>query len=410
MSAVAITGAGVVTPVAQSPAELHEALCAGVDAMVASPAFPAVGVSCNMGAMVDSALLRREFGDRPPSAIDRVGQLTIVAARRALVSAHAIDMQPTFGLVLGTMFSGAHTIGEFDRRAQKQGPQFASPLDFANTVLNAAAGQAAIHLSLRGLNVTVSAGYASGLQALAYAADLVAAGRTDALLAGGVEELSLESYIGFGRAGMMCGTNGRQGHVPVPFDTGRTGFALGEGAAFLVVEQDQAARQRGASIRATIAGYASAMDPSALDRGVCGRHAIADLIDEALSRSGVGPEDVDAISAAANGSYEADAEEAAALERVFGSRDVRPPLTAIKSVLGETLGASGPLQVTAVLEAMRAGQLPGVRGLRDAGACERVVDIRATPQPVDIRTALVIALSPEGSCCALVLRRPENVN
>jgi len=118
---------------------------------------------------------------------------------------------------------------------------------------------------------------------------------------------------------------------------------------------------------------------------------------------------VDTISAAANGGYEGDTEEAAALNDVFGSRAVPPAVTAIKSVLGETLGASGPLQVVAMLEAMRDGRLPGIRGLREAD-CADAVDVRATARPVSIRTALVTAVSPEGNCCALVLQRPEDVH
>jgi 3-oxoacyl-(acyl-carrier-protein) synthase len=78
-------------------------------------------------------------------------------------------------------------------------------------------------------------------------------------------------------------------------------------------------------------------------------------------------------------------------------------------VLGETLGASGPLQVIAVLEAMRDGRLPGIRGLRDPDAATASMKVSTKTQSVCVRTALVTAVSPEGSCCALVLRRPEEI-
>jgi 3-oxoacyl-[acyl-carrier-protein] synthase II len=409
MSVVVITGAGVVTPVAQSPAELHDALCLGANAMTKLDVFASAGIPCEMGTRVDVTRLRSELEDRPVAAIDRIGQLTIVAARRALTSAGAFEGSCTVGLVLGTMLSGAHTIGEFDRRAQSEGPQFASPLDFASTVLNAAAGQAAIRLSLRGVNVTISSGHASGLQALAYGSDLVATGRAGPLLAGGAEELSLETFVGFGRAGLMCGTNGRPGHVPVPFDVRRTGCSLGEGAAFLLLESQCSAQRRGASIHAIVAGHASATDPDAVERGFCHRQVIADVIRRALRSAGVGTGEVDVVSAAANGSYESDGEEAAALAEVFGERTVPLAVTAIKSVLGETLGASGPLQVIAVLEAMRDGRLPGIRGLRDPDAATASMKVSTKTQSVCVRTALVTAVSPEGSCCALVLRRPEEI-
>src|SRR5689334_1894662 len=324
MSTVAITGAGVVTAVAQSPAALHRALCDGTDAMTRLTDFEATGIACNLGAKIDLATLQHDGDNRPIVGVDRIGQITIAAVRRALAAADAGASVAQFGLVLGTMFSGAHTIAEFDRRAETQGPQFASPLDFANTVLNAAAGQAAIRLSLHGPNVTLAGGHASGLQALGYAADLIRADRAAMLIAGGVEELSLESYLGFGRAGLMCGTNGRPGHVPIPFDTRRTGCALGEAAAFVTLESSTSARERCARTLATIDGHASAMDPDALVRGCCGRTVIADVIAEALRRADVEVAHVDAISAAANGSFEADAEEAAALNAAFAGRRLPP--------------------------------------------------------------------------------------
>jgi 3-oxoacyl-[acyl-carrier-protein] synthase II len=336
--------------------------------------------------------------------IDKTGQLAIVAAQRALAAAEFAAVPPDLGLALGTMFSGAHTIGEFDRRAQTAGPAGASPLDFANTVLNAAAGQAAIRLSLRGVNTTISAGHASGLQAIAYASDLVAGNRSTALLAGGVEEICFESYLGFCRAGLICGTNGRPGHVPVPFDAARTGLALGEGAAFVVLERESSAAARGARILAEIAGHATLTDADALHQGYCSREVMASAIRLALDRAKVSVDEVDAVSAAANGSYAGDEEEAAALCDVFADRATRPAITAIKSVLGETLGASGALQVIAMVEAMRDGRLPGIRGLREPGRCSMAGALSDAARRVRIQRALVIAASPEGPCCAFVLR------
>jgi len=407
MTRVAITGAGIVTPIAQTPAELHEALCRGVGSPGPLPEYAASGLTCNLGRVVDPGVLAEALSGRPSSTIDKTGQLAIVAAQRAIAACSlATAAPPELGLVLGTMFSGAHTIGEFDRRALTCGPEFASPLDFANTVLNAAAGQTAIRLALRGINSTIAGGHASGLQAIGYATDLVAADRAGALLAGGAEELCLESYVGFCRSGVLCGTNGRPGHVPVPFDANRTGFALGEGAAFVLIESACRAESRGVRVLAEIAGVASVVDPDAILRGFCARSVIAEGIRRALCRAGVAPEEIDAVSAAANGSYAADAEEAAGLAEVFGGCAALPPVTAIKSVLGETLGSAGPLQVVAMVEAMRDGRLPGICGLRDPGDCFAAGSFASRTRSVRIRFALVTAVSPEGGCCALVLRAP----
>jgi 3-oxoacyl-[acyl-carrier-protein] synthase II len=276
-------------------------------------------------------------------------------------------------------------------------------------VLNAAAGQTAIRLSLRGLNATIAGGHASGLQAVAYASDLIAMQRAPALLAGGVEEIGFESYLGFCRAGLICGTNGRPGHVPVPFDVARSGFALGEGAAFLVIETQARADARGAQVTAEIPGCATLTDHEALFSGYCSTEVIAATIEAALQRAGVTADDIDAVSAAANGSFMQDEQEALALASVFADCSRPAAVTAVKSVLGEMLGASGPVQIIAMLQSMRERSLPGIRGLRDAGSCYRPGTVSDAVRPLDIRTALVTAVSSEGPCCAVVLRAPEAI-
>ena len=408
MTPVVITGAGVVTAIAHSAAELHDVLCdSGGYRPGPVTTFSTAGLACGLGGVVEPEVLERALAGRPLAAIDKTGQLAIVAGQRALAASGLDKVPPAeLGLVLGTMFSSAHTIGEFDRRAQTAGPEFASPLDFANTVLNAAAGQAAIRLALRGVNLTIGGGQTAGLQALGFAADLVASGRAPALLAGGVEQLFLESYIGHCRAGLACGTNGRPGHVPVPFDVYRTGLCLGEGAGLVMLETMPAAVGRGATIHAEVAAYSMLTDPDALENGYCGRQVIADAIRLALCRAGASPADLDAVSAAANGSWRGDQEEAEALGDVFADVGM-PPVTAIKSVLGEMLGASGPVQVIAMIEAMRSARLPGIRGLSDTANATRMPNVSAVARDMRIRTALVTAISAEGSCCALVLRAHE---
>src|SRR5205085_7794233 len=150
--------------------------------------------------------------------LDRTSRLVASAAQLALNDSgwsEALRNQHEVGLVLGTMFCSVRTISEFDRRAVEAGPAYASPLDFSNTVINAAAGQTAILHDLRGVNTTVSTGVTSGLQAIAYAADLIRGGRARALLAGGADELCFESFYGFERAGLLCRSNGHQGHYPI---------------------------------------------------------------------------------------------------------------------------------------------------------------------------------------------------
>src|SRR5207248_758724 len=249
---------------------------------------------------------------------------------------------------LGTMFGSVHTISEFDRRALVEGPAYASPLDFANTVINAAAGQAAIWHNLRGINSTIACGAASGLAALSYAADLIRYGRQTAVLAGGADEFCFESFCGFERAGLLCAA-AEDGEFAIPFDARRTGFALAEAAALLMLEEWESAQARGARILGEIVGYGSAYNPMR-PRQNGSSNAIARAIRAATEDAEVSPAEIACVSASANGSAVMDKEEAVALKAVFNGKGSQIPVTSIKSMLGETLGASGAVQAIDLIE------------------------------------------------------------
>jgi 3-oxoacyl-(acyl-carrier-protein) synthase len=401
---VVITGAGLLTGLADSPPALHAALCAGRTALRPVAPGDALPAGCRLAAPAPFAP-EAYLGERNLRPLDRAGQLLACAAGLALADSGwgpELRQAHEVGLVAGTVFSGARTIAEFDRRAQREGPCYASPMDFANTVINAAAGQTAIWHDLRGVNSTVAAGASSGLRALAHAADLVRAGRAAAVLAGGFEELSLESAHGFARAGLLAGADG-DGERPVPFDARRNGIALGEGAALLMLEDAGRAVERGAAPRAEVRGYGVAFDPS-LGRSAAGAAAaVARAMEAALHDAGVSADDVDAVSASANGSVVGDRAEALALQAVFGRRGPRPAVTAVKAALGEALGAAGALQVLALTEALRDGTLPGVGGLEEVEADFLRGKVVAHGRRLPLRTALVSSVGVDGDCCALVL-------
>src|SRR5205823_4016200 len=207
---VVITGLGVISPLGYSPARLHDSLCQGLSAIKPIQLFSTTGLGCPLGGEIADFDATKYLGQRNLRPLDRTSRLVASAAQLALAdSGWSAEMRNAqeVGLVLGTMFCSVHTISEFDRRALEAGPAYASPMDFSNTVINAAAGQTAIVHNLRGVNTTMSTGITSGLEAIAYAADHIRSGRAPALLAGGADELCFESFYGFDRAGLLCRSN-----------------------------------------------------------------------------------------------------------------------------------------------------------------------------------------------------------
>ena len=398
---VVITGIGAICALGDQRAQLFAALCDGQRPFSAPTVFPADAVPGYLAAEVPAFAPERYLRPGNIRQLDRTGRLALVGVELALAdSGWSLDLRKTetIGLVLGTMFSGVHTIGEFDRRAQQAGPEYASALEFSNTVLNAAAGQVAIWQQLRGINTTIAAGAASGLQALGYAAQLVRTGRADVLVAGGAEEMSFETFLGFQRGGRLAGPD-RPGAAGVPFDAGRCGAVLGEAGAFLVLEAEDVAVARGARILGRMLGSANGFDAGVATGGAQDGHPLAATITRALGDSGIDARAIGVVSASAHGSPVLDGREAAGIAEAIGSRT---PVTAIKAMTGETLGASGPLQTIAIVESMREGRLPGIAGLTAPDPAIRL-DLTAGTRPLQASHALVTALTPEGNCAALVL-------
>ena len=402
---VVVTGVGVVSSLGDEPAKLHRALVKGQSGLGTVSLFDTDGLGpCLVGEVRDFAP-ESYLGRVNLRPVDRTARLVIVAAHQAFAASGwtpALRGEHDVGLVLGTMFGSVHTISSFDRRAQVAGPQYAKPFDFANSVINAAAGQTAIWHGLRGLNSTVAGGTAAGLQGLSYATEAIRTGRCDAILAGGADELCFESLYGFHQTGLLCG-DGEEEPCCVPFAARRNGMALGEGAGLLMLEEASFALRRGAPIVAEIRGQGNCYDCS---RGRDERVAEATgrAIRLALSDAALTADEIEVVSAAGNGSVLGDRYEAQGIAAAFAGREDLP-VTAIKSMLGETLGAAGAFGTIALLEAMRNGVLPGVRGLQEPEEGLPLRGLEEHSHDLEARTGLVTAVGLDGNVAALVVER-----
>ena len=404
---VVVTGMGVLSPLGDSVAELHAALSAGRSGLGPAPELAVDGLEIGtVGALGPEGPERHLDPSRNLRPLDRPSRLAAAAAGLALTDAglEADGEERPIGLVLGTMFGSVRTIAEFDRRGLTAGPAYVKPLDFANSVINAAAGQAAIWHRLAGLNATLAGGPTAGLQALIYAADQVGSGRAEAVLAGGADELCAESLVGFVRAGMAAGSNGVPGERPVPFDAGRNGFAPAEGAALLLLESAEAAAARGAPVLAEVLGTGNGHDPS---RGHDPRRtgaALAGAVRRALREAGVAPGEVVAVSTSASGSLMVDRAEAFGLaEALAGGGPVEVPVTAVKGALGEGLGASAALQTAVLIRALATCELPGVHGFERLEEGLPLAAVGAAPRAIGRGPGLVTSVGLDGNVVALVV-------
>jgi 3-oxoacyl-[acyl-carrier-protein] synthase II len=320
---VAITGFGLVHPLARSPEELARALAAG-----SPPRAPEVA--------------DLDFKDHFPaqakraSKMDRLGQYACCAALFALRHA-GLERPPEparAGVVGGSAFGGLEACVSFHADLLREGPELVSAVQFINTAHNVAASQVAISFGIQGPVVNLSSGLAAGLDAVVTGVRTIRAGRADLVLAGGYERWIPELQTAL-RSVKLLG-DGAAGEG--------ASLAPAEGACFLVLEEGEKALGRGAAPLAWVLGYGQSAAVSA--RGAAGA-GLAKALNTALAMAG-DPQPAAAI-VGAQGTPRYDVAVRGAYEEVLGGRYEEMPKLFPKRALGEAFGAAGPLAIAAAL-------------------------------------------------------------
>jgi 3-oxoacyl-(acyl-carrier-protein) synthase len=340
MRRVVVTGASAVTALGRDLASTRAALAEGRSALVPVEGtdVPAGRPDHSPAARIVTFTTEPEMPKMKSRRLDRASQYAVVAARQALASAgYAMaGREERTGILVGTGSAGAGPLVDFERQMALEGPDSASPFLFPYTVSNAPASVAAIDLQIRGPNVTITQKDPAALNALYYARLLFEGRRADAILVGAADEWNLDYHLAYER-------------IHATRTSRRAGFVLGEGAAFLLVEDEESVRERGAAIHARVASVV--MRPSAVSPQL--RRADAGRVEEtmraALDEAGVSPSAVGLVHLSQNGVTETDEPEARAVARLFPS----PPRTAaVKEALGEN-PAIGAVQLALAADELR---------------------------------------------------------
>jgi 3-oxoacyl-[acyl-carrier-protein] synthase II len=400
---VAITGRGLLCALGDNAGVVHQSLHEGKSGLANVELFETSGLTQPVAGGIKGFDPKTYLGKKNMRPLDRTARIVATTAHLALEdSGWPVEARAgqEIGLVLGTMYGSVHTIAEFDRHAVVEGPSYASPLDFANTVINAAAGQTAIWHGLRGINSTIATGQTSGLRAIAYATSLIESGRSKALLSGGAEELCFQSFISLERAGRLRVSGGE----PVPFGKDRAGFLPGEGAGLLMLENKDLATRRGARVLGTVEGCGVSFDPQRGNDEEESVRAAGRAVRAALSAAEIGADAIFGVSTSANGSR-LDELEAKGLAAALGERAKALPVTAIKAGLGETLGGDGGLQAVIGLESLHKGEQPGIRGLSDRPGGFPFPLAGSRPQPLQGPNLLLYSMGWDGQHCAVVISK-----
>jgi len=339
--------------------------------------------------------------------LDRSTKLICSAAKLALDDANLQVTEAnthSTGVSIGTTFGSLHSISQFDRTGLIEGPRLVNPSHFPNTVINSPASHVSIRFKIKGFNTTISTGFCASLDAVSYAADFIKLNRADVVLAGGVEELCEETFLGFHKLGCLSGTDGTE-PVCCPFDARRNGIIFSEGAAVLVLEDEEHALRRGAAILARVLGYGNAFDPSADSRFNHDGQGLKNAVAHALQDASLNPEDVDHVCACSNSTKDLDRMETAVIKEVFGKHAYTIPVSSIKSMVGESFSASGALSLSAGIGAIQRGLIfPTANYNERDPECDLDYVAGGTRQK-QIRNIVVTSADPFGQNTAIILGR-----
>jgi 3-oxoacyl-[acyl-carrier-protein] synthase II len=389
---VVVTGLGATTPLGGDVASTWESLLAGRSGARKLPADWApvpLPVQIAAPAAVDPATVLDRVQAR---RLDRCEQLAIVAAREAWAHAGSPEVDPDrLAVVVSSGIGGvASTIAAYDTMNDK-GWQRLSPYTVPMLMPNGAAGWIAIELNARAeVHTTVSA-CASGAEAIGYAIDMIRAGRADVVLAGGTEAAIIPLNVAaFAAMRALSTRNDEPERASRPFDKGRDGFLLGEGAGMVVVESAEHAARRGAPVHAVAAGFGYSSDAHHIAQPDPEGTGLVKAMQRALADSGVAAEQIVHVNAHATSTPAGDAVEGQAIARALGDAAGGVVVSATKSMTGHLLGGAGAVESVATILALREHVAPPTINLDDPDD-EAGIDIATEPRKLAPHTSAPMA-------------------
>lgn len=361
---VVITGLGVVSPVGNNIDEMWDSIKNGRHGIAEITRFDLEGHKVTLAAEVKNF----DFGDkRAAKRLDITDQYALVAGREAIadsgiVSGENVDAD-RFGIYGGTGIGGLATMeSEVTKCVRKNNLARASALLVPMMMPNAVAGNLSMEFNAKGPSFGIVSACASGTHTIGEAFRNIKHGYNDVIMAGGAESvLAPVSFSGFSNMTAM-NTTTDPNRASIPFDVERSGFILGEGAGFLILEELEHAKNRGAKIYAEIVGYGATSDAYHITSPAPDGEGAAKAIRLAIEEAGITPDDIDYINAHGTGTPYNDAFETLAIKKVFGD-DTKVPVSSTKSMTGHLLGAAGGLEAVISTKAIVEGFIPPTVGL-----------------------------------------------
>lgn len=422
MRRVVVTGMGIVSPLGTGVDHVWSRLTNGDSGIRKLTHFEASDISSQIAGIVP----RTSIGDSGPGVLDldeavppkeqRKMDIFIMYALAAAEEAvrdsgwqpeTAEDHERT-GVLIGSGIGGLDTMYETSVILHEKGPRRISPFANPAMLINLASGHVSIKYGYKGPNHAVVTACATGTHAIGDAARLIKYGDADVMLAGGAEaavnRLGVASFAAV-RA-LSTSYNETPAEASRPFDEGRDGFVIGEGAGLVMLEEYEHAKKRGAKIYGEVAGYGLSGDAyhmtSPAENGDGGYRAMQ----AALKNAGITPDEIDYINAHGTSTPVGDGIECTAVKRLFENSLDKLSMSSTKSAIGHLLGAAGAVEAIFSLKALTTGMMPPTLNLHNVSApCQGIDLIPLKAKEKELNTVLSNSFGFGGTNASVVFRK-----
>ena len=359
---VVVTGLGMISPLGTGSDATWQGLLEGRSGIGRITKFDATGYPCQIAGEVRDFNPERWIDKKEVKKSDTFIHYAVAAAQMAVTDSgfDASKNDPDrVGVIIGSGIGGLPLIEEMHKKLLERGPSRISPFFIPGLIVNLAAGHISIRFGCKGPSSAPATACATGAHAIGDAYKLIVRDDADVMFAGGTEAVITALAVGgFSAMRALSTRNDEPQRASRPWDAGRDGFVMGEGAGVLILEEREQAIARGANIYCEITGYAMSSDAFHITSPSEDGDGMARVMARALKDAGLKPADIDYINAHGTSTPVGDKTETIAIKRVFGEEAYNVPVSSTKSMTGHLLGAAGGLESAIAALVVRHGILP----------------------------------------------------
>ena len=408
---VAVTGLGLVSPVGNTVPSTWEALCKGRSGIGPITEFDVSALATRIAGEVKDFDITEFVSPKEARRLDKFMHYGLAAAQEALAEAgllgddHGVDKERV-GLAVGAGIGGISSIEQNMLIYRDKGPRRISPFYIPGSIVNMISGVLSITYGFKGPNIAVVTACTTSTHNIGLAARMIQYGDADVMVAGGSEfGTTPTAMAGFVAAKAMTTRNDDPEGASRPWDEGRDGFVLANGAGVMVLEEMQHAKARGANIIAELSGFGMSGDAYHMTAPPADGEGAARCMDVALKDAGVNPEEVDYINAHGTSTPLGDRAESDAVKTVFGDHAYKLAVSSTKSMTGHLLGAAGGSEAVFSVLSIRDGVIPPTINLENPSEGCDLDYVPNTARDARVDVALSNSFGFGGTNGTLVFRR-----